>query len=113
VHVLQQAVLDQLGDLRQAHQVRRVVGEDTWSVLGDDRELVLADVPFYVRVLLGELVGQIFRQREARFEVPAQGDRRGAACGRGGRGGAVVRRSRGRVAAWRAARSGGQQPGKR
>ena len=82
VEVLQQVVLDQLGDLGQPHQVGRVVRQHPRGVLGDDRELVLADVPRDVRVLLGELGGQRLGQREAGLEVAVHRDRRRAAGGR-------------------------------
>ena len=75
VEVHQQVVLDQLGDLGQPHQVGRVVRQDARRVLRDDRELVLADVPRDVRVLLGELVGERLRQREAGLEVAVERDR--------------------------------------
>ena len=80
IEVLEQTVLDQRDHRRQPDQVRRVVARQQARRCGHEvRELVLLDVPGDVRVLLGELLGQLERDVEAGLEVGAQLDRIGSA----------------------------------
>ena len=84
VKVLEQTVLGKRDQRRQPNQVGRVVAREQARRLVDEvRELVLADVPGDVRVLLRELIGELEGQVKAGLEVGIERYWIGSAVGRG------------------------------
>ena len=80
VEIQEQAVLDEVDQLRGARDVGRVVaGQQARQVGGGIRERVRLEVEGHVRVLLGELRGELRHQLRDRLVVDVQRDRVGAA----------------------------------
>ncbi|MNT57976.1 hypothetical protein D3C72_1953850 [compost metagenome] len=84
VKVQQQVIGDQIGQRRQANEIGRIVlGQDSRRVLHHVGELVFLDVEGDIGELLGELLCQARRQREAGLEIGIEHDWVSAAARRG------------------------------